>query len=114
MVSATVLGIESDIIKSEVLNVGADKPIDVMNVARILLNKYDCKIEPVVTGNYRLGDIRHNYADLTKIKRILGFVPQYSFNAGVNKFVEWVNRQSIKDDKFSESIKEMKDKGLFK
>jgi len=60
-----------------------------------------------------LGDIRHNYADLTKAKDILHFVPRYSFDVGVGKFVEWVNAQSIEDDKYRMSIKKMKEKGLF-
>jgi len=71
-------------------------------------------MEPVITGNFRLGDIRHNYADLSKAKEILGFMPNYNFDTGVSKFVEWVNAQTIKDDKYSSSIKEMKEKGLFK
>jgi dTDP-L-rhamnose 4-epimerase len=114
VVHATILGIENDNIVNEAFNIGAGKPIDVLTVARTLLSKNGCSIEPVITGNFRLGDIRHNYADLTKAKEILDFVPIYDFATGVSKFVEWVNAQSIADDKYSMSIKEMKEKGLFK
>jgi dTDP-L-rhamnose 4-epimerase len=113
-VQATILGIESKTVVNEVFNVGADKPIDVLTVANTLINMYGSSIEPVITGNFRLGDIRHNYADLTRVEEILGFVPQYTFDMGVGKFVEWVNLQDIKEDKYSASIQEMKEKGLFK
>jgi len=114
VVHATVLGIENDTVVNDIFNVGADKPINVLTVAKTLISKYGSSMEPVITGNFRLGDIRHNYADLSKAKEILGFMPNYNFDTGVSKFVEWVNAQTIKDDKYSSSIKEMKEKGLFK
>jgi dTDP-L-rhamnose 4-epimerase len=113
-VHATVLGIENATIVNEVFNVGTGQPIDVLTVAKILIYNYSHSMEPLITGNFRLGDIRHNYADLKKINKTLGFIPGYDFNKGVNKFVEWVNTQDIEVDKYNKSIKEMKDKGLFK
>ena len=113
-VHATVLGIENDTVVNDVFNVGADKPINVLTVAKTLISKYGSSMEAVITGNFRIGDIRHNYADLSKAKEILGFMPNYNFDTGVSKFVEWVNAQTIKDDKYSASIKKMKEKGLFK
>ena len=35
-----------------------------------------------ISGKYRKGDIRHNYADLTKIKSVLGFRPKIDFQNG--------------------------------
>lgn len=113
-VKATILGLENEAIVNDVFDVGADKPIDVLTVATTLITKYESSVEPVISGNFRLGDIRHNYADLTKAKEMLGFVPEYTFDAGVSKFAEWVNEQDIQEDKYGESIKEMKEKGLFK
>jgi len=71
-------------------------------------------VNTIVTGNYRLGDIRHNYADLTKIKNKLGFEPKYDFDAGINLFAKWVNSQEIQSSKYEESVLEMKNKGLYK
>ena len=61
-----------------------------------------------------MGDIRHNYADLTKIKSQLGFKPSYDFKKGIKKFTTWVLTQEIKESSFENSIQEMKEKGLFK
>jgi len=113
-VDATILGIESNDITNEVLNVGAGTPVSVMTVAQTLLRKYDSIVACEVTGNFRLGDIRHNYADLTRVRTLLGYEPKYHFDEGISKFVEWVNEQEIKEDNFNKSILEMKEKGLFK
>ena len=67
-----------------------------------------------VSGNYRLGDIRHNYADISLARKILGFEPQWNFNDGITQFCKWVDKQDIKEDLYDASIEEMKNKGLYK
>lgn len=114
IVDATILGIEKDEANYEVFNVGLGKAIDVMTVANALVKAYNSKSEITITGNYRLGDIRDNYADLTKIREKLGFEPKVSFEDGINKFVKWVNEQEVSEDKYTQSIEEMKEKGLYK
>jgi len=114
VVRATVLGIERDEANNEVFNVGSGVPVSVTEVARSLVRSYGIESELRVTGNYRLGDIRHNYADISKIERLLGFKPSVSFTEGLKKFTDWVNKQSIYESRFDESVKEMKEKGLMK
>lgn len=94
-------------------NVGADKPISVIEVAETLKKEYNSDIKIYVSGNYRLGDIRHNYADLSAIK-LLGYSPKIKFKQGISLFCNWVNSQNICADKYDDSIKEMKEKGLYK
>lgn len=114
VVDATIRGIEIPEANGLVFNVGTGIPTDVLTVAKTLMNHYDIKVPITVSGNYRLGDIRHNYADITLAKEILGYEPQWSFDAGIKKFTEWVNQQEIKEDKYESSIEEMKIKGLYK
>jgi len=114
VVAATILGIENDTIHNDVFNVGAGVATDVIAVAKTLLAKYNKDVPLTITGNYRLGDIRHNFADLTKIKTALGFTPTVSFEEGITKFAQWVITQTIAASKFENSIEEMKKKGLFK
>ena len=114
IVDATILGIEKDEANYEVFNVGLGEAIDVMTVANTLVAEYNSDTNITVTGNYRLGDIRDNYADLTKIRNKLEFEPKVSFKEGISKFVKWVNLQEVSEDKFSKSIEEMKEKGLYK
>jgi len=86
----------------------------VLTVAQTLCKKYGIEVPITVSGNYRLGDIRHNYADITLARNILGFEPKWSFSDGIEQFTKWVNGQEIQEDKYESSIEEMKKKGLYK
>ncbi len=114
VINATVLGIEMEEANGQVFNVGTGIPTDVITVADALIKNYNATTKVSISGNYRLGDIRHNYADLTKIKKMLGFEPRVSFHDGIKMFTQWVNQQNINADKYEQSITEMKEKGLFK
>lgn len=114
VVDATILGLEIPEAAGHVFNVGTGVATDVMTVAKTLCNKYGMQVPITINGNYRLGDIRHNIADITLAKQILGFNPQWNFERGIERFVDWVNTQNIEEDKYESSIEEMKKKGLYK
>lgn len=114
VVNATILGIEKDEANGNVYNVGTGVATDVLDVASSLIAAYNINVPVTVTGRFRLGDIRHNFADLTKIKSHLGFEPKVYFKEGIQKFSEWVLQQEIQEDKLSKSLEEMKQKGLLK
>ena len=85
-----------------------------MTVAKTLVKHYGIDVPITISGNYRLGDIRHNFADITKAKELLGYSPKWSFDQGIAKFVEWVNTQEVQEDNYESSIQQMKEKGLYK
>lgn len=114
VVDATILGIEKEEANNEIFNVGTGVPTDVITVANGLIKNYGIDVPVTISGNYRLGDIRHNYADLTKIKNKLGFEPQFSFEQGLKQFTNWVDKQEVQKDNYAKSIEEMKAKGLYK
>ena len=114
VVDATILGIEKEEANGHVFNVGTGVATDVLTVARTLIEKYEIDVPVTISGNFRLGDIRHNYADITAARTILGFEPKWSFSDGIGEFVKWVNEQGVQEDKYEASIEEMKKKGLYK
>jgi dTDP-L-rhamnose 4-epimerase len=114
VVEATILGLEKIEANGQVFNVGTGVAIDVLTVAKTLINAYKIDVPFTVTGRFRLGDIRHNFADLTKINKFLGFEPKIDFQQGINQFTKWVLQQEIQEDKLSQSLDEMKRKGLLK
>lgn len=114
VVDATVLAIENDEVQHEVFNVGFGDRTNVMDVANALLNEYGGDTRINITGNYRLGDIRDNYADLTRIAARLGFSPKVDFAQGIKRFAQWVNAQEVMSDGYETSVREMKERGLFK
>ncbi len=114
VVNATILGIEKEEANGEVFNVGTGVPIDVLTVANTLISAYKIEVPVTVTGRFRLGDIRHNYADMKKIAAKLGFTAQVNFEKGIQNFTAWVLEQAIQEDKLSASLEDMKNKGLLK
>ena len=114
VVDATILGLEKSEAGGRVFNVGTGVVTDVLTVANTLIQKYEEVVTVNVSGNYRLGDIRHNFADISNAQTYLGFKPKVSFDQGIKKFVDWVNLQEVQDDKYEASIAEMKAKGLYK
>lgn len=111
---ATILGMEVPAANGHVFNVGTGVATDVLTVAHTLCDKYGIQVPITVSENYRLGDIRHNFADITLAKQILGFKPKWNFSDGIEQFVKWVNQQEVQEDNYEASIEEMKKKGLYK
>ena len=111
---ATILAIENEKCAYKAFNVGTGKAIDVMTVAKYLKEFYKSKSKINISGNFRLGDIRHNYADISLAQNILGYKPKFSFEEGLKKFCEWVLTQPLEEDNYKKSLEEMKNKGLYK
>lgn len=114
VVDATIRGLEVPEANGHVFNVGTGVATDVLTVANTLCEKYGIQVPIKVSGNYRLGDIRHNYADISLARNILGFEPKWSFSDGIAQFCKWVDKQEVQEDKYETSIEEMKKKGLYK
>lgn len=114
VVNATIAGMEVREANGHVFNIGTGIATDVLTVAKTLCKHYGIEVPLNVSGNYRLGDIRHNYADITLAKKILGFEPKWTFDHGIKQFTEWVNQQELQKDNYEASLEEMKQKGLFK
>ena len=114
VVDATIRGIEVPEATGHVFNVGTGVATDVLTVAKTLIANYGINVPVDVSGNYRIGDIRHNYADIAMARNILGFEPKWDFDKGIAEFCRWVNTQSVQEDRYERSIEEMKNKGFYK
>lgn len=110
---ATVLALTAPGASGQAVNIGVGDPISIAEVARVLakaLGRED--IEPIVTGEYRAGDIRHCWADPTLAKAVLGFEPEYRFREkGVQELVAWVSEQTAVD-RVSAANDELRKRGL--
>ena len=115
VVDATILAIEKESANYNVYNVGSNGRKNVMQVAEILKGAYNSKSKLNVSGNFRIGDIRHNIADINKIQNDLNYNPRWDFNTGIQNFTTWVNKQEDNRSlSFEASIDELRSKGLFK
>ncbi|MBV4537367.1 NAD-dependent epimerase/dehydratase family protein [Pseudomonas urmiensis] len=113
VIDATIAAIDSDV-TGTAYNVGTGEATDVLTVAHLLKSNYGVGGEIKVSGNFRIGDIRHNIADLSNIKHDIGFVPKVSFIEGVKAFSQWVKTQEISDSGYERSVNELRVKGLLK
>ncbi|MFN8237965.1 MAG: NAD-dependent epimerase/dehydratase family protein [Chitinophagales bacterium] len=114
VIQATLLGIEKPEADFHSFNVGTGIATSVLEVAKTLMKNYGQEVALEISGQYRKGDIRHNYADLHLIQDRLAYHPTVSFEDGIRRFCEWVNKQAIQSDRYEQSLAEMKAKGLMK
>ena len=114
VVNATCLALFRDEAAYQVFGIGSGIPTDVLSVANRLVQCYGLPVPITVSGAFRIGDIRHNYANLDKARRLLGFEPQIGFDRGIASFARWVQSQKVAEDTYDKSIRELADKGLFK
>ncbi|MGI5196413.1 NAD-dependent epimerase/dehydratase family protein [Streptomyces sp. CA-288835] len=85
--SANVLALEalSDAAPFRAYNVGSGDPHTVGDLAEALAAAHGGPA-PVVTGEYRLGDVRHITADSARVRGELGWKPEVGFEEGVREF----------------------------
>jgi dTDP-L-rhamnose 4-epimerase len=96
----------------EVFNLGTGIPTSIAEVARMLVKHLaDDDIEPQILNQFRAGDIRHCYADLTKAHSLLGFEPKVSLDEGLNDLLTWVRHQTA-EDRFAQVEQELAEKAL--
>ncbi|MFQ5857254.1 MAG: NAD-dependent epimerase/dehydratase family protein [Anaerolineae bacterium] len=93
IVRTNLLALERDEANYGVFNVGTGRPRTVLDVAHTLAAGLGLDIEPEIVGQFRAGDIRHCYADITRIRQTLGFEPRVSFEDGMVDLVEWIRDQ---------------------
>lgn len=113
-VEAIKLALENDISDQKIYNVGTGTSTNVLQVAHNLIYNYQKNVEVKITGQFRIGDIRHNFADISKIKNELNFEPKISFENGMKRFTDWVITQKVEANNFQRSLNEMEVKGFLK
>ncbi len=110
---SSFLAMEKPQARGEVFNVGTGIPITIKTIAEIFIEKINPSIKPKITNKYRIGDIKHCYADISKIKQKLGYRPKISFEDGIEELIQWVKTQEEKvEDKSREALEELKNKSL--
>jgi len=86
-------------------NVGSGISANILKIAETLIKLHASNVEPKITGEFRIGDIRHAYGDVSKIKRELGFAAKVPLEEGFKNLIEWSQTQKAVD-RFEEAEKE--------
>lgn len=95
----------------QVFNVGSGRSLSIAEVAETLAAEIDVEIAPQILSRYRVGDIRHCFADITAARRVLGYEPRVSFGQGVRDLARWLDGQ-IAADHVEEARRALEARGL--
>ena len=113
VVNALVLAMDSKKADYRVVNIGSGTALSVLDMAAVLIREMGADLTPRVIGKYRVGDIRHCHADLTRARELLNYEPKVTFSEGIREFLHWA--QDIESvDRLAEATDELQRRGLFR
>ena len=95
----------------EVFNIGSGQPRSVLEVANAVIEVLGARVEPVITGKFRSGDIRHCFANIERAQRLLDYRPRVRFEDGLSELAEWLAGSQVPDN-FLHAAAELDRRGL--
>lgn len=101
----------SDRANFEAFNVGSGVPTTIRRVAEVVIKLYSSSITPQVTGKFRSYDVRHCYADVSKLKSLIGWEPSITFKQGMRDVYEWSKSEEA-IDMVDQALGELEKRGL--
>lgn len=105
------LAYEAEHVEGRAFNIGSGQARTVLDVARSMSRVLGRPIEAEVVGEYRMGDIRHCFADIDAARRELGFVPRVAFEEGLDELGRWLAGQTA-EDRVMDACQELRARGL--
>ncbi len=108
---ANLLVLEDDRANFEVFNVGGGRAVTVLEFARIMLDAFDSDLEPLIPGEFRLGDTRHTVSDISKL-RVLGWEPTIPVEQSVVEYIAWIRKQRGTKEYLEEAERVMREQGV--
>jgi dTDP-L-rhamnose 4-epimerase len=111
VVQACRLALDAPQAPGHAFNVGSGAAYTIRDVAALVSGVLGKSIEPSITGKYRVGDIRHCVADLTRADVMLGYRPSVTLEDGLIELAEWLRDQAA-DDRVADANRELMSRGL--
>ena len=106
------LALEADAASGHAINIGSGNAYTVREIAERMAKTVGKEyLMPEITGKYRVGDIRHCFADISRARALLGFEPQVAFEDGLSALAEWLEGQSA-EDRVEEAREQLATRGL--
>jgi len=108
---AFALALERDGADGLAVNVGSGASVTVNELAALPARTLGKDVAPEVTGQFRVGDIRHCFADVSLARETLGFEAQMTLEAGIAELADWLVGQTAVD-RVDEATAELARRGL--
>jgi dTDP-L-rhamnose 4-epimerase len=106
------LAVETPPAAGHAFNIGSGQACTIREVAERMARVLGREQTPAeITGKYRVGDIRHCYADISRARRVLGYAPRVSFEDGLVELAGWLEGQ-VAHDRVAEAGAELDARGL--
>ena len=96
VVESIILSIRKQTSGCDIYNIGSGVPTSMLKMAELMNSCFGSKSALRISGDFRIGDIRHNFADSSKAQKDLGYKPSYSVEKGVKNFCDWAGEQLAK------------------
>jgi len=113
---ACILAMEkAPAVAGQSFNVGSGRNYTVLEVGRRLAEVLGRRIEPEVTGKYRVGDIRHCFADISLTRELLGYEPKVLLEDSLIELAQWLEGQIATGrvyDRVQQAAAELNARGL--
>jgi len=112
IVDGLVTALDADLPDGATMNLGSGAPTSVLALVDQLLASGGFDVPVRVTGQYRVGDIRHCYADLRLANRLIGFEPKVTLADGLSRFCAWAESQPAHEDRLEQATAELRARKL--
>lgn len=113
LIAAHMRLLEQPRLDGRVFNVGVGRPVSLLEVANAVAAALHLDVEATCPGSYRLGDVRHIFADTGRL-RALGWEPRVTLADGIAEFVTWLREQGASDASFAAAVSSLRDHGLIR
>ena len=111
LTAANVLALERKEADYQVFNVGTGKPVPIKDVSDLLIKLFKSPLKSDITYKIRKLDVRHCYADISRLTKLLGWKPQIRLDEGLRELIVWSEHENA-IDKLDFSLKQLEKRGL--
>lgn len=111
VVRATLAALDAPAAPGLAINVATGRRVAIGELARLVADALGSDLTPEVTGEFRAGDIRHCFADVTRAREVLGFEAERTLADGLPELAEWVSRQTVRE-RGDEAVAGLRARGL--
>lgn len=111
VVRACRLSLEAAAASGHAINIGSGQDVAIADLARLAARAMGLDIEPMITGQYRKGDIRNCFADISLADNLLDYRPHMTLEEGVRQLAPWLTGQTA-EDRIEQANRELQRRGL--
>jgi dTDP-L-rhamnose 4-epimerase len=111
VVRATLAAMDERAAPGHAINIATGRRVRILALAGRIAAALGSDLEPELTGEYRAGDIRHCFADVSRARELLGFEASVSLEQGLPGLADWVARHAVRE-RGDEAVADLRARGL--